>query len=99
MSQRVVTCQTCGGLSGLKETCEACDHRGTFVVNDELGEDPNRYGPGGAIGPRPPAPGLWVTATAPEPEEPESRRSFIVAASASGAHAVEAKKTSDLYME
>lgn len=99
MAKRVVTCQTCGGLQGLVETCEQCEHAGAFVVDDDV-EDPNRYGPNGALGPRPPAPGLWVSAAAPPVQTPPVNGGVpIIMATVSGAAAVQPNTTSDLYME
>lgn len=65
--KEVVPCQHCGGLEDLSDTCEHCGGVGAFVVDRDRGEDPNRYGPGGELGPRAPAPGLWVSGASPPP--------------------------------
>lgn len=102
MSHRRVPCQRCGNLPGLRETCPNCNGIGGFVVDDEEGQDPNRYGPNGEVGPRPPAPGLWASAGAPAPvpAEPDPAVGVpVIAATASGTQAIQPKSAREANME
>lgn len=98
--KRRVPCQTCGNLPSLRESCSFCNGAGSFLVDDERGDDPNRYGPGGAVGPKAPSPGMWASATAPVPEEPEPQRGVpVVSATKSGSSAEFPRSVREQYME